>query len=30
MSLSLLRVDAAMGFSMYQGVSGASIFIPDV
>lgn len=30
MSLSLFRVDAAMGFSMYQGVSGASIFIPDV
>jgi hypothetical protein len=27
-SLSLFRVDALMGFGMYQGVSGASIYIP--
>lgn len=27
-SLGLFRVDGLMGFSMYQGVSGASIFLP--
>jgi hypothetical protein len=27
-SLGLFRVDALMGFGMYQGVSGASIFLP--
>lgn len=27
-SLSLFRVDALIGFGMYQGVSGASIYIP--
>lgn len=29
-SLGLFRVDGLMGFSMYQGVSGASMFIPEV
>lgn len=29
-SLSLFRVDGLMGFGMYQGVSGASIYIPNV
>jgi hypothetical protein len=27
-SLSLFRVDGLMGFGMYQGVSGASVFLP--
>lgn len=27
-SLTLFRVDALMGFSMYQGVSGVSVFLP--
>ena len=29
-SLGLFRVDALMGFGMYQGVSGACIYIPEV
>lgn len=29
-SLSLFRVDGLMGFGMYQGVSGASIYIPNI
>lgn len=29
-SLGLFRVDGLMGFGMYQGVSGAGIYIPEV
>ena len=29
-SLSLFRVDGLMGFGMYQGVSGASFYIPEL
>jgi hypothetical protein len=29
-SLGLFRVDGLMGFGMYQGVSAAGIYIPEV